>query len=60
MSIKLPKISIKCIKNKHDKIDTVILKYNDYQKIITTMDKLKLNIKKLKQKSLTQKRRNIK
>jgi len=56
MNIKLPKISRKILKI-NNKPDSVILQYDDYEKIITTMDKLKENIKKLKQKSSAQKQK---
>ena len=54
MNIKLPKISRKIIKI-NNKTNSVILKYEDYEKIIKTIDKLKKNIKKLKQKKMSKK-----
>lgn len=54
MNIKLPKIRRKIIK-KDNKTESVILKYDDYEKIIKTIDKLKENIKKLKQKTSSKK-----
>lgn len=51
MNIKLPKITRKIIQN-NNKTESVILQYDDYQKIIKTIDKLKKNIKKLKQKKI--------
>ena len=54
MNIKLPKISRKIIKI-NNKTNSVILKYEDYEKIMNTMDKLEVNLKKLQQKKAIKK-----